>query len=272
MSMPSCNSSLVRLAASSGIISQAVFFLARDRLSSPVKERDTFQSLASPSRNLIKSDNAAESSESDFFNSFSESLESFSKWIFSKALITLASPSKASKPLISLNPLFPLIWAFAFCNAIFTDALVILVSKMDRAFAKLFELEGSIHAAFKSKVASASSMISDCGKAANCAKIGVASAIFVQTGCTPFEDAVARKSSMISSQDSSQSSENKVLRIKRTDNRKDTGVPSSIKTSFASGNHSMGPLAPREVLRPRGDLRLRIIERDGDDSSSSPGT
>ena len=82
-----------------------------------------------------------------------------------------------------------------------------------------------------------------------------------------------RKSSTISSQDSSQSSANRVLRIKRIASLYAIGEPSSIRTALASGSHSIGPPAPREVLRPRGDLRLLIMEGDGPElSSSSLGT
>ena len=77
----------------------------------------------------------------------------------------------------------------------------------------------------------------------------------------------------MASEDSSQSSANRVLRINNTASRKaGDDDPSSNNTSLDSGSHSIGPLlAPLPPRRPRGDRRPRIMF-DGWPSSSSPGT
>ena len=83
---------------------------------------------------------------------------------------------------MSRSPLLPLSCALAFCNAILTVALVTLESSLVKELERDFDFEGSIQPAPKSNESSSCSATSDCGNAANCASIGVDSAIFDQTG------------------------------------------------------------------------------------------
>ena len=78
-SKPACNSSLDRFAASSGNKAQASVLRTKDSSSSPGSVLELFQSLQFPSLKSNKSENACDSSDSDFDNSSSESVASLPK-------------------------------------------------------------------------------------------------------------------------------------------------------------------------------------------------
>ena len=190
------------------------------------------------------------------------------KCICNNTLIIEASPSSDSSPEMSLRPLLPLSWAFAFCKAIFTVASEDIASNSPSVATRDLEFLGSILAPETSNLSAFCSATSFCGNAANCARIGVDSAIFDHTGCTPFVVASSLNPSKISSQDSSQSSEYRVFLISKTASLYATGEPSSINTSSALGSHSIGPADEREPLLERGLLLVLAIGEDTPSSSS----